>query len=172
MTKKILLTLLMFFNISLFAQTDFPQDWNNSKVFSSINTKLSNIKQFPSCNKNFGGFPLLYQDLFNTYCKYGGEEGLGKIEILTDNKSVFFDKSLVTNSGVIILRIKKLKLLFVTQYIKGKPNYDVWTEDGKRASNDVKNDPLNPNTCMKCHNIYAEICENGVCGNMLKRRFQ
>lgn len=172
MNKKLILVIFMLLHISLFAKTDFPVGWDNENVFVKVNTKLSNLKNFPSCNKNFSGFPLIYQDLFNTFCKFGDEKGLGKIDILVNNKSIYFDKNIVLNDTIIILRVKQLKLLLVTEFKEGIPHYDVWTEDGKRASNQVENSPLNPNECMRCHNIYSEKCVNGICGKILKRRFQ
>jgi len=172
MRKYLLLLLILFFNNNLFAATDFPSDWRDTSKFVKINTKLSNLKHFPSCSQIAIGYPDIYQELFDTYCELGDKNGLGKIEILTDVKNVYFDKNLSINKGFIILRIKQLKTLFVMEFKNNKISFGVWSEDGKNLGNNIEKHPLNDKTCMNCHSVYNTRCVSGICGQIIERKFQ
>ncbi|NOQ29901.1 MAG: hypothetical protein GQ570_02135 [Helicobacteraceae bacterium] len=164
--KKIVI-LLTALVITAFAasETKFPANW---KEFTVVNTTLADIGgALPDCSADVSAFPAIYQETIATYCavKPGGP---GAVEIIVSDVVAYTKRDGKTPNGVVeILHLKDLKLLFVTEWIAGKPMYGIFTEDGTDAANAVGTG-LNPQDCRTCHTGYEAFCINGQCGKKTK----
>lgn len=144
------------------SEATFPSGFKN---FTSVKTPLTQIGALPGCNADVSGLPKIYQETVATYCgiKQGGP---GKVDVLVSPgaESTYKARNGKFKDGdSLVLWLKDLKVLFVTQYKNGKPLYGAYTEDGK----DVAGAPgsgLNPQDCRTCHTGYAAFCVNGQCG--------
>ena len=144
------------------SEASFPADF---KSYKSASTPLTHIGALPGCNADVSSLPKIYQETVATYCniKPGGP---GKVDVLVKPSAVKTYKARngkFKDGDTLILWLKDLKAIFVTEYKGGKPLYGAYTEDGK----DIAGAPgsgLNPNDCRTCHTGYAAFCLNGQCG--------
>ena len=149
---------------SLFAasETAFPADF---KSYKSASTPLTHIGALPGCDADVSSLPKIYQETVSMYCnvKPGGP---GKVDIIVKPSSMQAYKKRdgkYKDGDVLILWLKDIKALFVTEYKDGKPLYGVYSEDGKDISG-AEGSGLSPVDCRTCHTGYGAFCLNGQCG--------
>jgi hypothetical protein len=98
------------------------------------------------------------------WCK---KDGPGKVAILIDKDSQnTYDERTgkFTQETSVILWLKELKVLFVTQYNdKQEAIYGVYSEDGRDLSGEFDSG-FHPEDCRTCHTGYSTFCINGQCG--------
>ena len=158
---KSTLVLLTLLATSTTLAADFPQDW---KQWNYINTTLTGIGALPDCSADVSKLPPIYQKTVETYCgiKPGGP---GKVAVLVKPSAL---KSYETRNGKfpdgsnMILHLKDMKVLFVTAHKDGKPNYAIFTEEGKNVTGSAPS--LTAETCTSCHTGYQAFCKSGQCG--------
>jgi len=162
MFKKIILSLVAIATfLTASSEMPYPADWKNYK---NATTVLTGIGALPGCDADVSSFPKIYQETVATYCaiKPGGP---GAVAVLVDEKSMpAFKKrdGKFADGATLILHLKDIKALFVTQYKGGKPLYGAYSEDGKDISA-PKGSGLNPQDCRVCHTGYSAFCLNGQC---------
>lgn len=147
------------------SEVSFPADWQK---WNSVSTTLTKIGALPGCDANVSALPPIYQETVATYCnvKQGGP---GKVAVLVNPaaKGGYDARSGKMLEGpAMVLHLKDMKVLFVTGYKGGKPQYGAYTEDGKDIS--AASGPLNNETCRNCHTGYTAFCVNGQCGKVAK----
>ncbi len=149
---------------SLFASSEisFPADY---KTYKSASTPLTHIGALPDCNADVSSLPKIYQETVATYCavKPGGP---GKVDVTVKPSAMATYKKRngkFKDGAVLVLWLKDIKALFVTEYKGGKPMYGVFSEDGKDIAG-ADGSGLSPNDCRTCHTGYGAFCVNGQCG--------
>jgi len=161
MFKKIVLMVAMATMLFAGSEASFPSDW---KSFKSVQTPLAIIGALPDCNADVSSLPAIYRETVATYCavKPGGP---GKVSVKVKPSAVGSFKARGKNhkdGASMILHLKDLKVLFVTEWKNNKPLYGVWTESGQDAAN-KSGSGLNPADCRACHTGYQAFCLNGQC---------
>jgi hypothetical protein len=137
----------------------FPSDWNS---FQKIGTTLTKVGgSLPGCDADVSGLPPIYQETISTYCaiKDGGPGKVSTLSKLPRN----FEKGIHTAEDVNILHLEDLKVLFVTTYVNGDPEYSTWGEDGTDMS-ELGAPGLAPNDCRMCHTGYEAYSNHGQVG--------
>jgi hypothetical protein len=105
----------------------------NFKSYIPASTPLTHIGALPGCDADVSTLPKIYQETVSTYCniKPGGP---GKVDIVVKPSTMpAFKKrnGKFADGDTMVLWLKDIKAIFVTQYKGGKPLYGVFTEDGK-----------------------------------------
>ena len=163
--KKVILGLLVMASAVFAAsETAYPADW---KTYKSVDTTLTGIGALPGCEADVSSLPKIYQETVATYCaiKPGGP---GAVAVLVKESAADSFKKRdgkYKDGDVLILHLKDIKALFVTEYKGGKPLYGVFTEDGKDIAA-AAGSGLNPQDCRVCHTGYEAFCVNGQCGTL------
>ena len=144
------------------SETSFPADFKN---YVSASTPLTHIGALPGCDADVSTLPKIYQETVSTYCniKPGGP---GKVDVTV--KPATMERYKMRNGkfedgDTMILWLKDIKAIFVTEYKGGKPLYGVFTEDGQDIAG-ADGSGLSPNDCRTCHTGYGAFCVNGQCG--------
>ena len=143
----------------------FPADWNG---WAKVTSPLVKIGALPGCDADVSSLPPIYQETVATYCgvKQGGP---GKVAVLVNPKSAGAYNARsgkFADGNNLVLHLKDMKVLFVTSHKEGAPQYNIYTEEGKKINADKG--PLSPNTCMDCHTGYQAFCVAGQCGRAVK----
>jgi len=163
--KKTAISLLIGLSVTtLFAGSEipFPKDF---QTYPSVATPLTHIGALPGCDADVSSLPKIYQETVATYCnvKPGGP---GKVDVLVKPSALSTYKKRdghFKNGDTLILWLKDIHAIFVTEYKNGKPLYGAFSVDGK----DIAGAPgsgLNPKDCRTCHTGYSAFCVNGQCG--------
>jgi len=144
------------------SETAFPADF---KSYTSASTTLTHIGALPGCEADVSSFPKIYQETVSAYCniKPGGP---GKVDVTVKPSAMDTYKKRngkFADGAVMILWLKDIKAIFVTEYKGGKPLYGVFTEDGQDIAG-ADGTGLSPNDCRTCHTGYGAFCINGQCG--------
>jgi len=160
----ILFILTIFHNVS-FAETGSISGWQNWTPVITPGVKMGYI---PDCSADVSHLPDIYQDMIATYCSVK-PEGPGKFRVLVKPSMIesFKAKNGQFEDGYnLILHLMDLKVLFVTSHLNGKPNYNVFLEDGTKITKEAG--PLSAKTCSECHSGFKTFCIAGQCGKFLK----
>jgi hypothetical protein len=144
------------------SETSFPSSW---KTYAAASTPLTAIGALPGCDADVHALPKIYQETVATYCnvKPGGP---GAVDVLVkpSAKDAYSRRDgKFADGDTMILWLKDIKAIFVTEYKGGKPMYGVFTEEGTDIANTVGSG-LNPQDCRTCHTGYSAFCVNGQCG--------
>jgi hypothetical protein len=164
MTSLSRLFFLLLFLSNTAMAFEFPTDWKNWK---KVTTPLSQIGALPGCDADVSSLPTIYQETVATYCavKPGGP---GKVSVLIkpDAMPAFNQRTGKFSDGAqMILHLEDLKVLFITGYNHGTPEYQVHLEDGKNIT--AKDGALSSQTCLTCHTGFQAFCINGQCATAI-----
>ncbi len=167
--KKVLIAaaLVAGFSMSASAESEsaFPSSW---KTFTSVNTPLMKAGgALPGCDADVSSLPKVYQETVATYCAVK-DGGPGAVEILVSPSALATYKARdgkFKDGDTLVLHLKELKVLFVTSYQGGTPQYGVYDESGKDLSS-VEGSGLHPNDCRTCHTGYEAFGINGQMGSV------
>lgn len=143
------------------SEVAFPKDWSS---WTSVATPLTKIGAIPGCDADVSALPPIYQETVATYCnvKPGGP---GKVEILvrpSDMAAYKARNGKFPDGPSMILHLKDMKVLMVTGYKGGQPQYGTFSEDGKDMT--APKGGLASDTCRTCHSGFTAFCVNGQCG--------
>lgn len=162
MIRKILPIIACIGLLNAASEASFPKNFKN---FVKVNTPLTQIGVIPGCDADVSKLPKIYQETVATYCnvKPGGP---GKVEVLVSPSALKTYKKRdgkFKDGDTLVLWLKDIKAIMVTQYKNGKPLYGIFTEDGKDISG-PKGSGFHPQDCRTCHSGYEAFCVNGQCG--------
>ncbi len=144
------------------SETPFPGGWNS---WNSVSTVLTRIGALPGCDADVSMLPPIYQETVETYCAVR-PAGPGAVAVLV--KPQVADKFSARSGNYpdgtnLILHLKELKLLFVTDHKDGAVRYGVFKEDGTDVTDENSDSPLSANACRVCHTGYSAFCAYGQC---------